>query len=117
MLARRPRPLRNPRPYRPRDIEEAQLSLRAAGAIQDLLPGSPVLQALLELPLRAPCHTILGNLFAAEATSGGDGVVAYESGHLAEAESELVVRSNHLVPLQPETALEVARILREHLRR
>lgn len=45
---------------------------------------------------------------------GNDGVVAYESAHLENADSKLVVRSMHSVQGHPSAIREVERILREH---
>jgi len=45
----------------------------------------------------------------------GDGVVMYRSAHLDGVASEKVVRSSHSMQSQPQTVLEVRRILREHL--
>jgi hypothetical protein len=44
-----------------------------------------------------------------------DGVVAYESAHLDNLASELVVRSAHSCQGNPEVAEEMRRILREHV--
>ena len=44
-----------------------------------------------------------------------DGIVRYESAHLDGVASEKVVRSGHSLQAQPETVLEVRRILREHI--
>lgn len=44
-----------------------------------------------------------------------DGVVAYESAHIDGVESELVVNSGHSTQSNPDTILEVRRILREHI--
>ncbi len=45
-----------------------------------------------------------------------DGFVQYKSAHLEHADSELVVRSGHSCQANPNTILEVRRILLEHLR-
>jgi hypothetical protein len=45
---------------------------------------------------------------------GGDGVVRYESAHIEGVESELIVRSGHSVQGNPQTVLEVRRILLQH---
>jgi hypothetical protein len=45
---------------------------------------------------------------------GDDGVVAYQSAHIDEAVSEVVVRWNHSVQGQPAAIEEVRRILLEH---
>jgi hypothetical protein len=44
-----------------------------------------------------------------------DGVVRYESAHLEGVGSEKVVQSSHSMQAQPETILEIRRILREHV--
>jgi hypothetical protein len=47
--------------------------------------------------------------------NGDDGVVEYQSAHIAGAESEFVVRSGHSCQSNPHTIEEVRRILLEHL--
>ena len=47
--------------------------------------------------------------------TGDDGVVSYQSAHIPEAVSELVVRSGHSVQSNPYTVREVRRILLLHL--
>jgi hypothetical protein len=50
-------------------------------------------------------------------TKMGDGVVPYNSAHLDDVDSELVVPADHYhVHHHPLAVLEVGRILREHLR-
>jgi hypothetical protein len=44
-----------------------------------------------------------------------DGVVAYRSAHLDGVESEKIVHSPHSCQAEPDTILEVRRILREHV--
>ncbi len=44
-----------------------------------------------------------------------DGVVAWESAHLPEAETEIVVESSHSAQGSPQVIAEVRRILLEHL--
>jgi hypothetical protein len=44
-----------------------------------------------------------------------DGVVAYESAHIEGVASEKIVRSSHSTQGNPETILEIERILGEHL--
>jgi hypothetical protein len=45
---------------------------------------------------------------------GSDGVVRYQSAHIDGVESELVVRSGHSVQSNPQTVLELRRILLLH---
>jgi hypothetical protein len=47
-------------------------------------------------------------------SEAGDGVVKYMSAHIDGVESEKIVRSSHSVQGNPETILEVKRILHEH---
>jgi hypothetical protein len=47
--------------------------------------------------------------------TGDDGVVSYQSAHIPEAKSELVVRSDHSVQSYSHTVAEVRRILLLHL--
>jgi hypothetical protein len=42
---------------------------------------------------------------------GSDGVVRYQSAHIEGVQSELIVRSGHSVQANPQTVLEVRRIL------
>ena len=45
---------------------------------------------------------------------GNDGVVEYQSAHIDDVESELIVRSGHSTQATPETIEEVRRILYLH---
>jgi hypothetical protein len=62
-----------------------------------------------------PYHSIIGNKKAADTPGGTDGIVAYESSHLAGAASEKIVKSGHDVMSHPQTILEIRRILSLHL--
>ena len=46
---------------------------------------------------------------------GGDGVVSYQSAHLDDVDSELVVRSGHSSQSNPAVIEEIRRILIKHL--
>ncbi len=83
----------------------------------NLSPNNPVLKILSETPLAAdvPIHSIIGNKDKGGVPGGSDGVVPYESSHLDNVESELVVKSGHSVQGNSETMHELSRILREHL--
>ena len=91
-------------------------------SIDSLAPESPMLPVLLEAPL-APwvsVHNIVGVVsedgFIGKFAGEGDGVVAYASAHIEEAQSELVVRADHTAIHQhPKAILEVRRILLGHL--
>ena len=49
-------------------------------------------------------------------SEAGDGVVKYTSAHLEGIESEKIIRSGHSVQGNPETILEVKRIMHEHVK-
>ena len=60
-------------------------------------------------------HSIIAVLGEGPVSGKTDGVVAYESAHLDGVESEKVVRAPHSCQAEPDTILEVRRILREHV--
>lgn len=89
---------------------------RAPTALDNMTPGNPFLKTLLELDI-APdvtAHSIIAVQGDGPAEEGADGVVRYESAHLANVASERVVRSGHSCQGHPATIEEVRRILREH---
>jgi hypothetical protein len=82
-----------------------------------MTPANPLLQALAAIPVAptvAP-HSIIAVQGDGPVETGDDGVVRYQSAHLPEAVSELVVRAGHSVQAEPETVREVRRILLLHL--
>jgi hypothetical protein len=60
-------------------------------------------------------HSIVAVLGSGPVSGKTDGVVAYESAHFDGAASEKIVRSGHSTQGDPETILEVRRILREEV--
>lgn len=103
------------------DDEEADPALDKLSAKQlpssvaNLSPESPFLKVSQTLPF-APgvhLHTIAGNAKGRplDDPRAGDGVVPYASAHLDNAESELVIRSDHSGQAKPEAIAEVRRIL------
>ena len=89
---------------------------RGTGSIGNMSPNSEFIQALAELPI-APgvhSHSIIGIQREPKET-GGDGVVTYQSAHLDDVESELVVHSGHSSQSNPVVVMEVRRILLDHL--
>jgi hypothetical protein len=89
--------------------------------LDSLAPSSPIFPVLLRARA-APetrLHNIVGVLsrsgFVAQLSEEGDGVVSYQSAHLIDADSELIVNADHLnVHRHPLSILEVRRILLEH---
>ena len=101
-----------------RDVLQPSYRRQMPSSVDNLAWQSPILKALYELPMApgVPYHSIVGNLFPdAPPALWTDGVVAYESAHLDGAESEIMVRHNHIVNDTPEASAEVHRILRLHL--
>jgi pimeloyl-ACP methyl ester carboxylesterase len=91
-------------------------SLRA-GSIWSMSPSNPFLHAFALIPV-APgiaAHSIIAVQGNGPIETGDDGVVSYQSAHIPEAVSELVVRSGHSVQSDPLTVNEVRRILLLHL--
>ncbi|MFO0949806.1 MAG: alpha/beta fold hydrolase [Isosphaeraceae bacterium] len=91
---------------------------RPPSSVDNLEWNSPILRTLAELPRApgVPCHSIVANLFpAAPPRFWTDGVVSYESAHLDDVESEVMVRHNHFANDTPEATAEVHRILRLHV--
>jgi pimeloyl-ACP methyl ester carboxylesterase len=89
---------------------------RSAGSIGNMSPSSRFIQALAALPI-APgirAHSIIGVKHGPK-EEGGDGVVSYQSAHLDDVDSELVVVSGHSSQSNPVVIGEVRRILVEHL--
>ena len=84
-------------------------------SICGLSPHSPFLQALDQRPIEVPHHSILGDRGRGDSPRSSDGVVPYQSAHLATAESELIVPSGHSAASHPATIAELKRILPEHL--
>jgi pimeloyl-ACP methyl ester carboxylesterase len=100
--------------------------LRITTSIDSLAPDSPVLPVLLHAkrPPWIEYNNIVGvvpqeGFLASSMTSvagEGDGVVAYTSAHLEDAESEIDVPADHgNVHRHPRSVLEVRRILLEHI--
>jgi len=100
------------------ELVGANASLRnMPTAVDNMRPGQPFVRTLSASPI-APgviAHSIIAVLGDGPVTGKTDGVVAYESAHLDGVESEKIVRSPHSCQAEPDTILEVRRILREHV--
>lgn len=92
---------------------------RRPNAIGGLSPTNPILLTLADLPIapHVTYHSIIANRHAADTPGGNDGIVPYESSHLAGAASEVIVHATHRSSNYNRNAIrEVLRILHEHLR-
>jgi pimeloyl-ACP methyl ester carboxylesterase len=99
------------------------ISLAAVGqaptSVHDMRPGNSFIETLAAMPV-APgiaSHSIIAVQGDGPFEDGDDGVVAYQSAHLTDTLSELVVRDGHSCQANPVTIEEIRRILLEHLKR
>jgi hypothetical protein len=97
--------------------EYRDLFVAPANSIVFLRANSPLLKAILNLPMRpgVPCHSVVGDRGRGDAPNSSDGVVPYWSSHMKGAVSEKVVPSGHGAHENPEGIKEFGRILRAHL--
>jgi pimeloyl-ACP methyl ester carboxylesterase len=86
-------------------------------AVENMRPGQRFVRTLSGSPIEpgVPAHSIIAVLGEGPVVDKTDGVVAYRSAHLDGVESEKIVRSPHSCQAEPDTILEVRRILREHV--
>jgi pimeloyl-ACP methyl ester carboxylesterase len=87
------------------------------GSVWSMTPDNPALAAFAAIPVspKVAAHSIIAVEGDGPVETGDDGVVTYQSAHIPEAASELVVRSSHSVQSNPHTVSEVRRILLLHL--
>ena len=85
-------------------------------SIEELGWGSPILTGLSELahPPSLKVHTIIAVRPDSPPGHRTDGLVSYESAHVAGAASEKLAAAGHLCLDRPEVIGEVRRILLEH---
>jgi pimeloyl-ACP methyl ester carboxylesterase len=97
--------------------EYRDLFVAPANSIVFLRANSPLLKAILNLPMRpgVPCHSVVGDRGRGDAPNSSDGVVPYWSSHMKGAVSEKIVPSGHGAHENPEGIKEFGRILRAHL--
>ncbi len=98
-------------------FERHRFSRGMPNSVTSLSPTNPLLLQLDQLPISAPHHSIIGNnqygkVPDAEST---DGIVPYWSSHLESAESELVLPGHHGIFHNPDSTVEIVRILEMHL--
>jgi pimeloyl-ACP methyl ester carboxylesterase len=103
------------------DDDSKDRGLRAGmtqfGSVWDMSPSNPMMKAFGAIPVspQIAAHSIIAVEGDGPIETGDDGVVSYESAHIPEAVSELVVRSGHSVQSNPKTVRDVRRILLLHL--
>jgi pimeloyl-ACP methyl ester carboxylesterase len=97
-------------------VDAQRAMKRSRGSVGNMSPDSEFIQLLASLPI-APgitAHSIIG-VQKGPIEEGGDGVVSYQSAHLDDVDSELVVKSGHSSQSNPVVVEEIRRILIEHL--
>jgi len=106
----------NPGFFRNRELLEISTS------VDSLAPDSPVLPEILDAPKASwvKYHTVIGvvdqDTWLGYFSGRSDGIVKYESARLDEAVSEKIVTADHnTVHRNPQSVIEVRRILREHV--
>ena len=85
-------------------------------SINDMTPGNSFVQALASIPVAPgiPTHSIIAVSGNKPLVEDDDGIVKYESAHLDDTQSELVIHSGHSVHGHPLAIAEVRRILYLH---
>jgi pimeloyl-ACP methyl ester carboxylesterase len=104
------------------DIAAVAPSSRIGGeriptSIDNMSPGNPFIRTLVEIPVvpKVTAHSIIAVEGEGPIEEGSDGVVKYQSAHVAGVESELVVHSPHSgMQDKAATIEEVRRILLDH---
>lgn len=86
-------------------------------SIRQLSPNSSLVKHMSELRCApsVPVHSIIGDRGKNNTPYSSDGIVKYRSSHLDWSVSEKIVPSGHSVQDDPAAAVELRRILREHL--
>ncbi|MGZ9243503.1 MAG: esterase/lipase family protein [Candidatus Binatia bacterium] len=85
-------------------------------SIDDMNPNNAFIINLAAIPVAdgVVANSIIAVDSDAPLNEAGDGVVKYVSAHIDGVESEKIVRSGHSAQGNPETIMEVKRILHEH---
>jgi pimeloyl-ACP methyl ester carboxylesterase len=90
---------------------------RMPNSVDTLEPNDRFVKAVNKVPIAhgIPYHSIMGDRGRGDTPNSSDGVVPYWSSHLAGAQSELVVNSDHGAQYNPQAVREVERILKLNL--
>src|SRR4030095_13356064 len=91
---------------------------RIPNSIDTLAPSNRFVKAINTIPVTRgiPYHSIMGDRGRGDTPNSSDGVVPYWSSHLEEAQSELIVPSDHSAHQNRQAIEEVRRILKLHAR-
>jgi len=90
---------------------------RMPNSVDTLEPNDRFVEAVNKLPIARgiPYHSIMGDRGRGDTPNSSDGIVPYWSSHLAGAQSELIVNSDHGAQYNPQAIREVERILKLNL--
>ena len=88
---------------------------RLLTGVGGLNPHDPALNALLDVPICVPFHSIIPQITIFGHQFHTDSVVRYSSSHLDGAESETITSGIHTTHDKWEVTQEIKRILCEHL--
>ncbi len=90
---------------------------RMPNSVDTLEPNDRFVLAVNKRPITPgiPYHSIMGDRGRGDTPNSSDGIVPYWSSHLAGAQSELIVPSDHGAQYNPQAIREVERILKENL--
>jgi pimeloyl-ACP methyl ester carboxylesterase len=90
---------------------------RMPNSVDTLEPKDRFVEAVNKLPIAPsiPYHSIMGDRGRGDTLNSSDGIVPYWSSHLAGAQSELIVNSDHGAQYNPQAIREVERILKLNL--
>jgi hypothetical protein len=90
---------------------------RMPNSVDTLEPNDRFVQAVDKLPITPgiPYHSIMGDRGRGDTPNSSDGIVPYWSSHLAGAQSELIVNSDHGAQYNRQAIREVERILKKNL--
>ena len=80
-------------------------------SVAGLSPTNPLYQALDQVPIQVPHHSILGDRGRGDTPDSSDGVVPYWSSHLKSAQSEVIIPGGHGAFKDPQAIRELRRIL------
>jgi hypothetical protein len=85
-------------------------------SIDNMNPNNAFIKNLVSIPIAngVIANSIIAVDSDAPLDEAGDGVVKYMSAHIDGVETEKIIRSSHSVQGNPETILEVKRIMHEH---
>ena len=90
---------------------------RMPNSVDTLEPNDRFVEAINKLPITPgiPYDSIMGDRGRGDTPNSSDGIVPYWSSHLAGAQSELIVNSDHGAQYNPRAIREVERILKQNL--